>query len=148
MCARLVPWLVLFATGAFAWGSFGPGVRGGTLPVWAAGAAQFGIAIYGGYFGGGIGFLMLAVLTMAALPVRAAAASKNLLAAAMNFTAVVVFLFSGETRWREGLVLGLGAVAGGLIGAWMLKRVDERSLRVAVIVIGVLLTLGLFLKSP
>ena len=148
--ARMVPWLVLFATAAFAWGSFGPGVgrAGPRLSPWTAGALQFGIAVYGGYFGGGIGFLMLAVMTLAALPVRAAAATKNILAAVMNFTAVIVFLFSGEVRWVSGAVLGVGAMVGGLAGAWMLRRVNERALRVAVIVIGVALTTGLFVRGP
>ena len=73
--ARLVPWLVLFATALFAWGSFlrrTPEPGKATLPPWAAGLAQFGIAVYGGYFGGGIGLLMMAALTMAGLAVRAA----------------------------------------------------------------------------
>ena len=72
--ARLLPWLVLFATSVFAWGSFlrKPSRTETHLGPMAAGAVQFGIAIYGGYFGGGIGFLMLAALTIAGLGVRAA----------------------------------------------------------------------------
>ena len=60
--ARMVPWLVLFATAVFAYGSFGRRRSDGTslnLGAGQAAAAQFAIAIYGGYFGGGIGFLML-----------------------------------------------------------------------------------------
>src|SRR3954453_1431274 len=70
--ARLVPWLVLFATVAFAWGTFGRRPAPGSvhLGTWAAGGIQFGIAIYGGYSGGGIGILMLAALTIAGMPVR------------------------------------------------------------------------------
>src|SRR3984885_1370150 len=83
--ARLVPWLVLFATIMFAWGSFGPKRQGAAgLNRWGAMGAQFLIAIYGGYFGGGIGFLMLAALTAAGLAVRNAGATKNMLAAVMN----------------------------------------------------------------
>ena len=65
--ARLVPWLVLFATVMFAWGSFRrrPIEASAALGPVAAGMVQFLIAIYGGYFGGGIGFLMMAALTMA-----------------------------------------------------------------------------------
>jgi uncharacterized membrane protein YfcA len=148
--ARLVPWLVLVATVAFAWGSFGRGPHEleRRLSPYAAGALQLGISVYGGYFGGGIGFLMLAVFAMAALPVRSAAATKNALAAAMNLTAVVVFLFSGQVRWIQAAVLGGGAIAGGLIGVWMLRRVDERALRVLVVLIGIALTVGLFLRQP
>jgi len=145
--ARMVPWLVLFATTAFAWGSFGrrAKARKGRLSPRIAAALQFAVAIYGGYFGGGIGFLMLAVLTMAALPVRNAGATKNVLAAAMNLTAAIVFLFAGHVRWVAALILGAGAIAGGLFGAWMLKRVNENILRLMVIAIGVALTIGLFI---
>ena len=59
--------------------------------------SQFLIAIYGGYFGGGIGFLMLAALTIAGLQVRAAGATKNVLAAVMNASAVVIFLLAKKS---------------------------------------------------
>ena len=147
--ARLVPWLVLFATSVFAWGSFirKPSTGGLALGPLKAGAAQFAIAIYGGYFGGGIGFLMLAALTIAGLEVRSAAATKNVLASVMNASAVAIFLFSGEVRWLYAVVLGIGAIGGGLLGAWMLKRVDARALRIGVVVLGVALTVGLFWRA-
>lgn len=146
--ARLVPWLVLFATAVFAWGSFGrkSGGAAAHLRPLGAGVAQFCIAIYGGYFGGGIGFLMLAALTMAGLPTRNAGATKNVLAGVMNASAVVLFATSPEVHWREAAVLGLGAIVGGLLGTWALHRVNERLLRIAIVCIGVALTVGLFLK--
>jgi uncharacterized membrane protein YfcA len=145
---KLLPWLVLFATGAFAWGSYGPAPKGERpLPAPAAAALQFAIAIYGGYFGGGIGFLMIAVLTLARLPVRAAAASKNVLAAVMNFTAVLVFLFSGQVRWIQAGVAAVGAIGGGQAGAWLLRRANETLLRASVVIIGALLTVGLFVRA-
>jgi uncharacterized protein len=148
--ARLLPWLVLAATALFAWGSFlrGPAGEKASLGPVAAGAAQFGIAIYGGYFGGGIGFLMLAALTIAGMPVRQAGATKNVLAAVMNASAVAIFAFSGQVRWTAALALGAGAVAGGLLGAWALKWVNERALRIGVVVLGVALTVGLFIRAP
>ena len=92
---------------------------------------QFVIAIYGGYFGGGIGFLMMAALTMAGLTIRQAGATKNALAGVMNASAVV---------------LGAGAVIGGLVGSAALHRINERVLRIAIVCIGICLTIGLFLK--
>src|SRR6185312_2926965 len=87
--ARLVPWLVLFATLIFAWGSFGPRREGGrSMSRYATAGAQFCISIYGGYFGGGIGFLMLAALTASGLNIRNANATKNVLAGAMHASAV------------------------------------------------------------
>lgn len=146
--ARLVPWLVLFATVMFAWGSFFHKRQESTARLGRAGTIciQFLIAIYGGYFGGGIGFLMMAALTMAGLPTRHAAATKNVLAAVMNASAVVLFITSSQLHWREALILGIGAIIGGLMGAWALHRVNEKILRIAVVCVGICLTVGLFLK--
>lgn len=149
--ARMVPWLVLFATIAFAWGSFGrrPSADGAGKGLGApmAGAIQFAIAVYGGYFGGGIGFLMMAALALSRVPVRAAAATKNVLAGMMNFTAVLIFLFSGQVRWLACAVACIGALAGSVFGARLLAHVEEKALRIVVIVIGVALTIGLFIRA-
>lgn len=147
--AQLVPWLVLFATTAFAWGSFGPKLTAGESKVGrlGAGVLQFLIAVYGGYFGGGIGFLMLAALTIGGMTMRTAGATKNLLAGAMNFTAVLIFVFSGQVHWLAAAVACVGAMLGSIAGAQMLHRVNERALRISVIVIGVALTIGLFMRA-
>jgi uncharacterized membrane protein YfcA len=146
--AQLAPWLVLFATAIFAWGSFGPKrADAGRLNRWAALAAQFGISIYGGYFGGGIGFLMLAALTAAGLAVRNAGTTKNALAAVMNASAVAIFIFSPDVHWLQAGVSGAGAVIGGVAGARLLNRVNEKALRVVVVAIGVALTIGLFIQA-
>ena len=146
---RLLPWLVLFATSVFAWGSFfrKPSENQAHLGVIPAGALQFCIAIYGGYFGGGIGFLMLAVLTIAGLGVRAAGATKNMLASVINASAVLIFVFTTHLDWLRVGVVAAGAIVGGVIGSWMLKRVNETLLRVVVVLIGLSLTVGLFLRA-
>ena len=146
--ALLVPWLVLFATAVFAWGSFlrNPGEYAVHLGPYGAGAAQFAIAIYGGYFGGGIGFLMMAALTMAGLPTRSAGATKNALACVMNASAVALFVTSPQVHWVEAIALGAGAIIGGLCGSWALHKVNEKVLRMAIVCIGICLTIGLFAK--
>ncbi|MEY2893250.1 MAG: hypothetical protein RJA98_3158 [Pseudomonadota bacterium] len=146
--ARLVPWLVLFATSVFAWGSFfrKPNAPGVHLGPGATAASQFLIAIYGGYFGGGIGFLMLAALTIAGMSTRHAGATKNVLAGVMNASAVALFVFSPEVHWRQAVVLSVGATVGGVAGALALHRVNEKVLRAAIVGLGVALTIGLFLR--
>lgn len=146
--SRLVPWLVLFATIVFAWGSFFRKPREGTAHLGAvpAAIAQFMIAIYGGYFGGGLGFLMMATLTMAGLSPRHAMSTKNALAGVMNASAVVLFLTSPQLHWGSALALGGGAIVGGLLGTWALQRVNERILRIGIVCIGAVLTVGLFVK--
>ena len=85
-------------------------------------------------------------MTTAGLAVRQASATKNALAAVMNVTAVLVFAFSPSVRWLEAAVVCVGALAGGLFGAWALKRVPERPLRLGIVAVGLLLTIGLFLR--
>lgn len=149
---RLVPFLVLFATVVFAWGSFfrKPPSQGAkpALGRHAAMLLQFGIAIYGGYFGGGIGILMLAALTAAGLGVRVAGATKNVLAAVMNASAVVIFLIQARhLPWLLILCVAVPAILGGQIGAQLLHRVNEKVLRIAVVCIGTVLTVGLFVMK-
>jgi uncharacterized membrane protein YfcA len=148
--AKLVPWLVLFATGVFAYGSFVPRKkdRPPVLNTAAAGVAQFIIAIYGGYFGGGIGFLMLAALTAAGLAIRNASATKNVLAGVMNASAVAIFVFSPQVHWLQAAVACVGAAIGGVIGGALVSRVNEKLLRGAAVAIGVALTIGLFIRAP
>ncbi len=145
---RLVPWLVLFATTVFAWGSFRK------KPLHAASfisnrlliTSQFLIGVYGGYFGGGIGFLMLAALTVAGQQVRMAAATKNILAMAMNASAVALFMFSDQVHWHAAIALAVGGIGGAFAGNYLLHRVSAKLLRGFVVSVGVVLTAWLFLR--
>jgi uncharacterized membrane protein YfcA len=149
---RLVPFLVLFATIVFAWGSFfRKPLSDGDKPSLDRRVAvlmQFCIAIYGGYFGGGIGILMLAALTAAGLGVRVAGATKNVLAAVMNASAVLIFMVQARfLPWLQIACVAIPAIVGGLIGAQLLHRINEKALRIAIVCIGMALTIGLFVTS-
>jgi uncharacterized protein len=91
---------------------------------------------------------MMAALAAAGQNVRVAGATKNILAGVMNAAAVAIFLFSPDIHWLQAAVTAVGASAGGWGGAMMLQRVNERALRLGVIGIGAVLTIGLFLRSP
>ena len=147
--AALVPWLVLFATVTYAYGSFTPRKAEAAPRIGQSGAAvaQFFIAIYGGYFGGGIGFLMLAALSAAGMAIRPSVATKNVLAGVMNASAVLVFLFSPEIHWLQAGIACAGAVAGGYAGGMMVNKVNEKALRFVVVLIGIALTVGLFIRA-
>ncbi|WP_317202854.1 sulfite exporter TauE/SafE family protein [Janthinobacterium sp.] len=146
--ARIVPWLVLFATSVFAWGTFRrkPLHAAAAMPLPVLVGVQSCIAIYGGYFGGGIGFLMLAALTIAGMQVRAATATKNMLAMAMNAAATLIFAFSNMISWPAAFALSAGGIAGGVCGAWLIHRLPERIMRGFVVLIGALLTVWMFLR--
>ena len=86
------------------------------------------------------------VLSLTGMQTRGGAATKNVLAAVMNASAVVIFAFSGAVNWGEAAVLGAGSIAGGLIGAKMLSRFPENILQIVIMLIGAALTVGLFLR--
>jgi uncharacterized protein len=145
----LVPWLVLFATALFAWGSFvrDPDSPRNRLNRSSAMIVQLVIAVYAGYFGGGISILMLATLTMSGWSVRGAWATKNLLAAVMNAAAVLIFAFSHDVAWQQVLALGAGAIVGGQVGAYAFRRVNEKVLQVCITLFGLGLAIGLFWRA-
>lgn len=147
--AVMVPWLVLAATGLFAWSTFGPKPHAASEPppAWVTILTQSIIGLYGGFFGGGAGIMTLASLTLARMPVRAAAGTKNVLVALANLSAALIFALSGEVAWRHALVIGIGAMAGGYLGSHALRVLPERVLKVGVIVIGIGLTIALFLRA-
>lgn len=144
--ADMVPWLILAATALFAWGSFGPKPREPRAPLSPrlSAAGLFLSSIYGGYFGGGNGIILVTVLTAAGLAIRGASATKNVLAATINVAALGLFLFSPEVVWLKAAVLGAGAVLGGAIGNMVLNRINEKPLRITIVLIGVILSIALF----
>ena len=147
--AAMVPWLVLAATALFAWSSFGPKPKASSEPppAWVSALIQGVIATYGGFFGGGAGIMTLAALTLARMPVRNAGGTKNVLIGLANLSAAVIFGLSGAVAWRQALIIGSGAMIGGYLGARALKVMPEKLLKIGVVLIGVALTIGLFLRG-
>ena len=143
---RIVPWLILFATGVFARGSrIAEGKTSFKLGRRGVYAVQAIVSIYGGYFGGGIGILMLAALTLFGMrDLRTMNGLKILLATLMNVAAVATFLVAGLVQWTPTLVLGTAAVAGSLVGMRVARRISPRFIRVFVIAIGLVLTAFFF----
>jgi uncharacterized protein len=145
---QLVPWLVLVATALFTWGSFRKttlhSVQAMPLPLLVL--VQFIIGIYGGYFGGGIGILMLATLSLAGQKIRMATATKNVLAMAMNASAVTLFAFSTHVDWLAGFALAVGGIGGGFLGSWLVHRLPEKIMRGFVVLVGMTLSTWLFVR--
>ncbi len=144
---RLIPWLLLFATCVFA---LGPALtRRSGRPrhaPWQI-AVQFFVAIYGGYFGAGMGILMLAVLAFSGLPsFNAQNAVKNVLAVAINGVALVPFVIARIVDWRLALPMAALALAGGYFGARLFRRVPQPISRAVVIAIGTAMTIAFFIR--
>jgi len=152
--ARLVPFLILFATLLLAAQepiSRKLGRAEGSKPTraWWAGATvfQFLVGVYGGYFGAGIGILMLAALGLLGFTdIHRMNALKNLLAICINGVAAVYFIASGAVIWSDVLVMTFAAIVGGYTGARLAYRLGRRFVRLAVIVIGLVMSVSLFFK--
>lgn len=146
---RLIPFLLLGATLVFAAGMVMPQqAEKQFLSATGVLVAQCFVALYGGYFGGGIGILMLAALTLYGLKdIVLMNSLKMALAALMNLTATGVFLFSGRIHWLEGTILSAGSIAGGFAGAHAGSRIPPLYVRLFVIVIGLALSLHFYLKT-
>ena len=106
---------------------------------------QFIIAIYGGYFGGGIGIMMLAALAFMGMDnINKMNAVKTLLTSAINGAGTVTFIIEGRVLWLQALVMIVGAIIGGYGGAYYARKIEQRWIRLFVIVTGVVLTIYFF----
>lgn len=153
--AALVPYLVLFATVLFMLNEplqrrlRAPHAEHVITTRWLifAGGLQLLTGLYGGYFGAGIGIMMLATLGLIGMKdIYQMQGLKSVLGMAINLTAAVYFMLAGLVHWPEALVMTVGSIAGGYGGADLARRVGARLLRRAVIVIGFGLAISLFFK--
>ena len=153
--SRLVPWLILFATALFAAQgpitrllrrtSAEPNVR------WAGGAAlfQFFVAVYGGYFGAGMGIITLAALGLLGLTdIFHMNGLKNAIVFVINAVAAIYFALHADVGWTDALVLAAGAVTGGWGGATVARRIGRDAVRRTVIVIGLAMAASLAWRHP
>jgi uncharacterized membrane protein YfcA len=157
---QLVPYLLLAATLLFAFGGAltrhvrqrfrlhvvdSPDMPAAML----AGVAllQLAIATYGGYFGGGIGILMLAALALLGMDdLHAMNALKTLMASCINGVAVLTFVLAGAVAWPQALLMLGAAMAGGYGGAHYARKMDQRLVRRFVIAVGFAMTAYFFLR--
>ncbi len=150
----LVPWLLLSATVIFAAGPHIARLTGAesgssSLGRRVAGLfVQFLTAIYGGFFGAGMGFLMLASLGLTeGTDYHRINAIKQILAVAIQAVAIVVFINSDVISWPETLIVMAAAIAGGYLGVGAAKKIPTAAMRGFVIATGALLTVYYFLAG-
>src|SRR5713101_4530396 len=153
--ARLVPFLILFATLLFmAQGTINRRLRLQPIiaepkALWWLGAMvfQFFSAIYGGYFGAGNGILMLAAMGLLGLhDIHRANGIKNFLGVCINSVAVVAFSMMHLVSWPRSLFMAVAALAGGYFGARAARRVGRVFIRRAIVVIGFVITIAMLWK--
>lgn len=145
---RMIPWLLLFATVVFALSPFLTR-RHAAKDVhspWQL-ALQFVVSIYGGYFGAGIGILMLAILSFSGLPnMNAMNGVKNVLSIVINGVAVIPFVIAGAIVWPVALLMAVFAMIGGYAGARFFRRLPSKISRTVVLVIAIGMTTYFFVR--
>lgn len=153
---QLVPGLILFAVILFA---FQPLLhfhvhkqlktrQVDNRPLFIISLALLPLAVYGGYFGAGFGFVMLAFLGFTSLhDVHKMNALKNLAASTMAIVSIICLFSAHLIDWRHGLVMAVGTTIGGYYGSHLAQRIPSHTIRVVVITIGLITASYLFLKQ-
>ena len=150
---KVVPWLLLAATAMFA---FGPQLR-----AWASGKnssnatpnvtnatkAAIGmliVAVYGGYFNGGLGILLLALFgLLGQTQLNAMNGMKNLVSALLTAIAVAIYAVGGIVEWKQALIMMVAATLGGYLGARVARKIPAHILRWGIVATGLVMA-GLF----
>jgi uncharacterized membrane protein YfcA len=147
---KLIPFLMLGATLLFAFGNrltaiLKSATRNSKAPAWLGFLGitllQLTIATYGGYFGGGIGILMLAMLALMGMEnIHEMNALKTVLGSLINGVACWTFIANGVVRWPQAGVMVVGAILGGYFGAHFARKLNPAKVRQVVIGIGFIMT--------
>lgn len=147
---KLLPWLLLFATLVFTFGRtigarLAKAKTAGAIAVVTATVAQLVVSTYGGYFGGGMGIMMLAIFTLLGMEnIHEMNGIKNVLGALINGAAVTAFAIARLVDWRVAGTLAVGAVIGGYAGAALARRISVARVRILVLVLAWSLTIFFF----
>ena len=152
---RVLPWLTLSATLLFAFGKkLAAGRRSvieheaSTMALAATTLFQLCVAVYGGYFGGGMGIVMLAMLaTLGMTDIHAMNALKSVLGFVINGVAVVTFIVARAVYWKHGIIMIVGGIVGGYLGAHYALKMPQKWIRMFVVLVGAGMTVYFFWKS-
>jgi uncharacterized membrane protein YfcA len=152
---RVLPWLTLGATLLFAFGKKLAGGRQSVLEHEATGTAlaaatlfQLVVAVYGGYFGGGMGIVMLAMLAVLGMTdIHTMNALKSVMAFVINGVAVVTFIVARAVYWKHGAIMIAGGILGGYVGAHYALKLPQSWIRAFVVLTGAGMTVYFFRKS-
>ncbi|WP_137892369.1 sulfite exporter TauE/SafE family protein [Ramlibacter sp. 2FC] len=148
--AGLVPWLLLFATALFALGPLltrSAGQDGQAWQTWRQ-PGLLATAVYGGYFNGGLGILLMALYTLTGESrLNTVNALKNLNSLVLSLLSVAAFAWAGAIVWPQALLMMAAATAGGLAGARLARRLPVTWVRAIVIATGLVMSALFFQRA-
>jgi hypothetical protein len=146
----VLPWLLLLATVALSFGRQLGRIlqRHWHMQRWNVLAIQFCLGVYGGYFGGGVGIMMVALWGLLdGRDPKSLNAPRTLLVSSANTMAVLVFVFAHAVRWPETLVMLVAATAGGYAGAQIGRRAPPRVIRAGTVLLTCCITAAFFVRA-
>ena len=151
---RVLPWLMLGATllfifsGRLTRGTNRMGHDASRTAITVAALFELVVAVYGGYFGGGVGIMNLAMLAALGMTdIHAMNALKVVLAGIINAMAVITFIVAGAVAWKPGVIMIAGAIIGGYFGAHYAQKLPQAWIRAFVIAVGTGMTIYFFWKA-
>lgn len=149
---KLTPWLLLIATMLFAVGPILMRMvrsdHAVNVSAIRSSAGIVAVSIYGGYFNGGLGILLLALFGLLGQSnLNAMNGSKNLISALLTAIAVVVYAWGGVVAWPQALVMMVAATLGGYFGARIARRIPTLLLRSGIVITGLIMTFIFFARS-
>ena len=152
---EILPWLMLGATLLFVFGGrLARGSKSGLAhdasrtAIAVAALFELVVAVYGGYFGGGVGIVNLAMLAALGMTdIHAMNALKVVLGGIINGIAVGTFIVAGAVAWKPGFIMIAGAIVGGYFGAHYAQRLPQSWIRAFVIAVGAGMTIYFFWKA-
>ncbi len=148
----IVPWLLLFATVLFAAGpAIAARMRGRASAAQAHSrwhdAGLLAVSVYGGYFNGGLGILLMALYTLAGEQrLNTINALKNLNSLVLSWVSVAAFVLAGAIAWKEGVLMMVAATIGGYAGAHWARRLPAQWVRAGVVLTGLAMTAVFFAR--
>jgi len=148
---QIAPWLLLFATLLFAFGGpLGLAMRGRLQSSQALMlAVLFPIAVYGGYFGGGIGIMLLAAFRLYGFTdIHLMNGMKAILGGSLNLIAGLIFIFAHQVSWKVTLIMMAAATGGGYLGPVIARRVSQNIIKGFVIAVGLIMSAWFFYTAP
>lgn len=146
----IIPWLLGFATLLFAFGDFvGKWAKKNSNSNGITGnLATLIVCIYGGYFNGGLGIVLLALFsTLGLRDIHLMNGLKNIMSFALSAASVVTFAIAGIVFWQQAFIMMIAATIGGYFGVVVARKLSKNTIRVIIVLIGLIMTIIFGMKT-
>ncbi|MDC3304344.1 sulfite exporter TauE/SafE family protein [Amylibacter sp.] len=146
----IIPWLLGFATLLFAFGNYVSKLAEKTSDTngFKSNIATLLVCIYGGYFNGGLGIVLLALFsTLGMRDIHLMNGLKNIMSFALSAASVVTFAIAGIVFWKYAIIMMIAATIGGYFGVIVARKLSKSIIRIIIVIIGTIMTFIFFIKT-